>query len=166
MGLGVPSHSGADLPRPTEQPLVNQLTRRKCRKSSSIGAGSHREPYGDPVGAFAREVAAVDHIPVDALRRAIAQSALEAWVCLSRPHEGKNFGNDAPLGDESPCDTRSRGAEQAVRIATIILCAEIDVDPELLAEIKGQRNVYDQPVARPVQRVIYNRTGDGQPEAL
>src|SRR6266516_5745607 len=137
------------------------------RNHSSVVSDPHPQPHGDPVGDFARQIAAVDQIAVDVLRGAVAQSALKARVGLAWAHQREHLRDDAPVRHDIPGHARAGGAEQSVWVAAaVILGAEIHIDPQLLTELEAHRDVDDKAAARLVERVIDDRAGNRQSESV
>jgi hypothetical protein len=133
----------------------------------SVVPDSHGQPHGDPVRAFTEQIAAVDQITVDVLGGAVAQSALKARVGLTWTHQREHFRDDTPVRHEIPGHARAGGAEHSVWVAaTVILSAEIDIDPQLLTELEAHRDVDYEAAARLIERVIDDRAGNRQSESV
>src|ERR1700704_2277799 len=115
---------------------------RPC-SSRSVVSDSDRKRERDPVGTLARQIAAVDQITIDVFAGAVANSALKARVRLARTHQGEDLGNDAPLLHEIPRYPRSGRGEQPLRVPAI-LRADVDIQPQLLAEVECHRDITDK----------------------
>jgi hypothetical protein len=133
--------------------------------SGSVVADPDGKGQGYPTRALARQVAAVNQIPVDAFGGAVTHAALKTRVGLARTDQSEYPRYDAPLRRKVPRYAGARRREQSAGVPIIILAAEIEINPKVLAEIERHGDIDDGAIAGVVSWVVDDRTRDREPEA-
>jgi hypothetical protein len=94
--------------------------------SGSVVADPDGKGQGYPIRALARQVAAVNQIPVDVFGGAVTHTALKTRVGLARTDQSEYFRYDSPLRHEVP-RYAGRPPSRTIRgVPIIILAAEIE----------------------------------------